>query len=417
VIAMDLGAAFQRFFENTGVMLILEDPLYLVFIIIGFILLYLAIRKRIEPLLLAGIGVGMILANIPGAHLMTPGTIMGLETGGPSGAEAAAGPLFVIYKLLIETEIIPLLIFLCLGAMTDFRPLIAQPYTFILGAAAQLGVVIALLGALFMGFTLNEAASIGIIGGADGPTTIYTAVKLAPHILGPVALAAYTYMALVPIIQPPIIRLLPKKQRAVRMKPPRKVSDLEALLFPVMLVVVTPLLVPKATPIIGMIALGNILKESGVTELVERLAKTSANELMNILIILLTVTVGSTMSVDMINYYSKTMGITREEFLLRFSLTFLWGLMAFITSTIGGVIFGEIMYIATKGKVNPAIGAAGVSAVPMAARVVQREVSRVDPGNYIIMNAMGPNVAGVIGTAIVAGIYIDFVQLYTAGAP
>lgn len=414
---MDLGAAFQRFFENTGVMLILEDPLYLVFIIIGFILLYLAIRKRIEPLLLAGIGVGMILANIPGAHLMTPGTIMGLETGGPSGAEAAAGPLFVIYKLLIETEIIPLLIFLCLGAMTDFRPLIAQPYTFILGAAAQLGVVIALLGALFMGFTLNEAASIGIIGGADGPTTIYTAVKLAPHILGPVALAAYTYMALVPIIQPPIIRLLPKKQRAVRMKPPRKVSDLEALLFPVMLVVVTPLLVPKATPIIGMIALGNILKESGVTELVERLAKTSANELMNILIILLTVTVGSTMSVDMINYYSKTMGITREEFLLRFSLTFLWGLMAFITSTIGGVIFGEIMYIATKGKVNPAIGAAGVSAVPMAARVVQREVSRVDPGNYIIMNAMGPNVAGVIGTAIVAGIYIDFVQLYTAGAP
>ena len=405
---MDLATAFMQFLESTGLVLLAQEPLRILFMVIGFVFIYLAVRKRIEPLLLTGIGVGMVLANVPGAHLMTPGQIFG------GGAEAA-GPLFIIYKLFIETEIIPLLIFLCLGAMIDFRPLLAQPYTFILGAAAQLGVFVSLIGALYMGFNLGEAASIAIIGGADGPTTIYTSVKLAPEILGPVALAAYTYMSLVPIIQPPIIRLLPKKHRAVRMKPPRKVSDLEALIFPVLLIIVTALLVPRAIPIVGMLALGNLMKESGVTELLERLVKTSANDLMNILIILLTVTVGSTMSVDMINYYSKIMGITPLEFLRMFALTFLWGLIAFIASTVGGVVFGEIMYIATRGKVNPAIGAAGVSAVPMSARVVQREVSRVDPGNYIIMNAMGPNVAGVIGTAIVAGIYINFVHLYMLG--
>ena len=405
---MDLATAFMQFLESTGLVLLVQEPLRILFMVIGFIFIYLAVRRRIEPLLLTGIGVGMVLANVPGAHLMTPGQIFG------GGAEAA-GPLFIIYKLFIETEIIPLLIFLCLGAMIDFRPLLAQPYTFILGAAAQLGVFVSLIGALYMGFNLGEAASIAIIGGADGPTTIYTAVKLAPEILGPVALAAYTYMSLVPIIQPPIIRLLPKKHRAVRMKPPRKVSDLEALIFPVLLIIVTALLVPRAIPIVGMLALGNLMKESGVTELLERLVKTSANDLMNILIILLTITVGSTMSVDMINYYSKIMGITPLEFLKMFALTFLWGLIAFMASTVGGVVFGEIMYFATRGKVNPTIGAAGVSAVPMSARVVQREVSRVDPGNYIIMNAMGPNVAGVIGTAIVAGIYINFVHLYMLG--
>ncbi len=405
---MDLATAFMQFLESTGLVLLVQEPLRILFMVIGFVFIYLAVRKRIEPLLLTGIGVGMVLANVPGAHLMTPGQIFG------GGAEAA-GPLFIIYKLFIETEIIPLLIFLCLGAMIDFRPLLAQPYTFILGAAAQLGVFVSLIGALYMGFNLGEAASIAIIGGADGPTTIYTSVKLAPEILGPVALAAYTYMSLVPIIQPPIIRLLPKKHRAVRMKPPRKVSDLEALIFPVLLIIVTALLVPRAIPIVGMLALGNLMKESGVTELLERLVKTSANDLMNILIILLTITVGSTMSVDMINYYSKVMGITPFEFLRMFALTFLWGLIAFMASTVGGVVFGEIMYFATRGKVNPAIGAAGVSAVPMSARVVQREVSRVDPGNYIIMNAMGPNVAGVIGTAIVAGIYINFVHLYMLG--
>ncbi len=405
---MDLATAFMQFLESTGLVLLVQQPLRILFMVIGFVFIYLAVRKRIEPLLLTGIGVGMVLANVPGAHLMTPGQIFG------GGAEAA-GPLFIIYKLFIETEIIPLLIFLCLGAMIDFRPLLAQPYTFILGAAAQLGVFVSLIGALYMGFNLGEAASIAIIGGADGPTTIYTAVKLAPEILGPVALAAYTYMSLVPIIQPPVIRLLPKKHRAVRMKPPRKVSDLEALIFPVLLIIVTALLVPRAIPIVGMLALGNLMKESGVTELLERLVKTSANDLMNILIILLTITIGSTMSVDMINYYSKIMGITPLQFLKMFALTFLWGLIAFIASTVGGVVFGEIMYFATRGKVNPAIGAAGVSAVPMSARVVQREVSRVDPGNYIIMNAMGPNVAGVIGTAIVAGIYINFVHLYMLG--
>jgi len=404
---MSLESAFLQFFQTTGIVYLFKEPLRVLFMAIGFTFVYLALRKHIEPLLLTGIGVGMILANVPGAHLMSPGHFLG---GGPG----AAGPLFIIYKLFIETEIVPLLIFLCLGAMIDFRPLLAQPYTFILGAAAQLGVFTSMMGALYMGFNLGEAATIGIIGGADGPTTIYTAVKLAPEILGPVALAAYTYMSLVPIIQPPIIRLLPKKHRMVRMKPPRKVSDLEALLFPVILIVVTALLVPKAIPIIGMLALGNLMKESGVTELLERLVKTSANDLMNILIILLTVTVGATMSVDMIKYYSKMMGITPMHFLEMFGLTFLWGLLAFIASTIGGVAFGEIMYFVTKGKVNPVIGAAGVSAVPMSARVVQREVSRVDPGNYIIMNAMGPNVAGVVGTATVAGIYINYVHLFMA---
>lgn len=401
-----------KFFLHTGIFNF--SPLQLLFLAIGLLFIYLAIAKRIEPLLLTGIGTGMVLANIPLAHLaappetLTPGaslTITDLVQGG-------AGPLFILYYIFVQTEIIPLLIFLGLGALTDFRPLIAQPYTFILGAAAQLGVFVAMLGALFMGFHLNEAASIGIIGGADGPTTIYTTIKLAPYLLGPTALAAYTYMSLVPIIQPPIIRLLPRKHRAVKMKPPRQVHQLEALMFPIILMVIATIFVPKATPLIGMLALGNLFRESGITEVVERLSKTAANEFMNILTILLTITIGSTMSIDMVQYYSQQMGITAEEFLTKFVLIFVWGLLAFAISTTGGVLFGEILYFVTKGKVNPIIGAAGVSAVPMSARVCQREAQRIDPTNFIIMNAMGPNVAGVIGTATAAGIYIDFVQRF-----
>lgn len=396
--------AINSFLLKTGIAGL--TPLHTIFILIGLLLIYLAVAKKVEPLLLVGIGVGMVLANIPYAHLISAGDP---ELGVPPG------PLFIIYKMFIESELVPLLIFLGLGALTDFRPLIAQPYTFLLGAAAQLGVFMAMIGALYIGFNLNEAASIGIIGGADGPTTIYTAIQLAPYILGPVALAAYTYMALVPIIQPPIIRLLPKKHRAIKMKPPRAVHPLEALLFPIVLLVVTSLLVPRATPIIGMIALGNIFRECGVTEVVERLSKTAANELMNILTILLTITIGSTMSVDMITYYSKITGITPIEFLFKFALIFVWGLLAFAVSTFGGIILGELMYFITKGKVNPIIGAAGVSAVPMSARVCQREAQLVDPTNYIIMNAMGPNVAGVIGTAVAAGVYIEYVLTFYEG--
>jgi len=398
---MDPVGAIDSFLLKTGFAGM--TPLHAIFIGIGLLLIYLAVAKKIEPLLLIGMGTGMVLANIPFAHLAYPGDP---EAGIPPG------PLFIIYELFVGNALIPLLIFLGLGALTDFRPLIAQPYTFLLGAAAQLGVFMTMLGALYMGFNLNEAATIGIIGGAVGPATIYTATQLAPYILGPVALAAYMYMALVPIIQPPIIRLLPKKHRATKMRPPRQVHQLEALLFPIVLLVITSLLVPKAAPIIGMIALGNLFRESGITEVVERLSKTAANELMNILTILLTVTVGSTMSVDMVTYYSRISGMPPTELLYKFALIFIWGLLAFIISTIGGVALGEIMYFITKGKVNPIIGAAGVPAVPMSARVCQKEAQRVDPTNYIIMNAMGPNVAGVISTAVVTGVYIEYVLTF-----
>ncbi len=412
-----LADSIVKFFLHTG--LFNFDVYQLLFLAIGLVLIYLAVVKRIEPLLLTGIGTGMVLANIPMAGLASPpATLFEANTTGVMGitlndlVNGGAGPLFILYYIFIQTELVPLFIFLGLGALTDFRPLIAQPYTFILGAAAQLGVFVAMLGTLMLGFHLNEAASIGIIGGADGPTTIYTTIKLAPYILGPTALAAYTYMSLVPIIQPPIIRLLPRKHRAVKMKPPRQVHPLEAMMFPILLMVVATIFVPKATPLIGMLALGNLFRESGITEVVERLSKTAANEFMNILTILLTITVGSTMSMDMVRFFSKQMGITIEEFLMKFAIIFVWGLLAFAFSTLGGVIFGEIMYIVTKGKVNPIIGAAGVSAVPMSARVCQREAQRIDPTNFILMNAMGPNVAGVIGTATAAGIYIDFVQRF-----
>ncbi len=385
--------AFQNFLLSTGIAGI--TPLHLVFIVIGFIFLYLGLYRKVEPLLLIGLGVGMILANIPGIHLAVGEGFLGL-----------------IRKYLIENELVPLFIFLGLGALTDFRPLIAQPYTLLLGAAAQLGVFITLLGSLALGFHLNESAAIAIIGGADGPTTVYTCATLAPYILGPVALAAYTYMSMVPIIQPPIIRLLPKKHRAVKMKPPRKVSDEEALLFPIVLLSVTALLVPASTPLIGMLALGNIFRESHISEVVERLAKTSATQLMDVLIILLTLGVGSTLSVDYINMMAPKVHLSPVKFLFDFGLIFVWGLFAFAVSTLGGVLFGELMYFITGGRVNPAIGAAGVSAVPMSARVVQKEVQRVDPSNYIIMNAMGPNVAGVIGTATVAGVYIGYVKAW-----
>jgi len=355
---------------------------------IGGVLIYLGIAKKFEPLLLVGIGSGIILANLPLEELVKPAT--DTEMG---------GILWYFRTYLLETEIIPLLIFLGLGALTDFEPMLSNPRTILLGAAAQLGVFIALVGAIALGFELRGAASIAIIGGADGPTTIYVATKMqqmgGPDILGAVAVAAYSYMALVPIIQPPIIRLLTtKEERKVRMPYAfRPVSRRTKIIFPLALAIVVGVIVPKAAPIVGMFAFGNLLRECGV---VERLSSTAQNELMNIVTILLGITVGSTMPAAVFLEWG-----TIKIFLL--------GLFAFGFSTAGGVLLGKLMYRLSGKRINPIIGAAGVSAVPMAARVAQSEATREDPENFLLMHAMGPNVAGVIGTATAAGVLIALV--------
>ena len=377
---MDWSSLFEGFTDL--------GPGTLIMLVIGGVLIYLGIARRFEPLLLIGIGAGMILANLPVGELVKP------ATDGEMG-----GILWYFRTYLLETEVIPLLIFLGLGALTDFEPMLSNPRTILLGAAAQLGVFIALIGAVAIGFDLRGAASIAIIGGADGPTTIYVATKMhemgGPDILGAVAVSAYSYMALVPIIQPPIIRLLTtKEERAVRMPYTfRPVSRRTKIIFPLALAIVVGIIVPKAAPIVGMFAFGNLLRESGV---VERLSSTAQNELMNIVTILLGITVGSTMSA-VIFLKVETIEI------------FFLGLAGFCFSTAGGVLLGKLMYRLSGKKINPIIGAAGVSAVPMAARVCQREASREDPENFLLMHAMGPNVAGVIGTATVAGVLIGLV--------
>jgi len=344
---------------------------------IGMGLIYLGIRYKMEPLLLVPIGLGAILANIPLAGIADP--------------EEIGGVLGIFVKYLISLEIVPTLIFMGIGAMTDFGPLLADPKTFLLGAAAQIGIFLALLGAMFLGFVPAEAASIGIIGGADGPTTIYVTSILAPHMLGATAVAAYTYMALVPIIQPPIIKALTtKKERMIRMKQLRNVSKREKIIFPIVVIIVAGMLVPKAIPLIGMLMVGNLFKESGVTD---RLAKGSREELMNIVTIILGLGVGSTMAADK---------FLRTETIL----VMLLGIFAFATATAGGVLLGKLMNMVSKEKINPMIGAAGVSAVPMAARVVQRLGKEADPQNNLLMHAMGPNIAGVLGSATAAGVLI-----------
>ncbi|MBE0415533.1 MAG: sodium ion-translocating decarboxylase subunit beta [Dehalococcoidia bacterium] len=348
-------------------------------ILVGGVLIYLAIRRRYEPLLLLPIGFGVILANLPLTGLLSTETE-------PAGLLSYLG-------LGVYLVIFPPLIFLGIGAMTDFAPLIANPKTFFLGAAAQLGIFTTLFGALALGFSLAESASIGIIGGADGPTTVYTAALLAPHLLGPVAIAAYSYMAMVPIIQPPIMRLLTtKRERAIVMEEMRSVSRLELILFPIGVTVVVILLLPKAAPLIGMLMFGNLLRESGV---VERLARTAGGELLNILTIFLCICVGSMMGAEAVLNLK-----TVELFAL--------GLFAFGFGTAGGVLMGKLMCWLTRGQVNPLIGAAGVSAVPMSARVVQVEGQRENPQNFLLHHAMGPNVAGVIGSAAVAGLFLSF---------
>jgi len=343
-------------------------------ILIGCLLIYLGISKQMEPLLLVPIGLGAILSNIPMTGL--------IEEGG----------IFKIFlKYLIHTEIVPLLIFLGLGALTDFSPLLANPKTFLLGAAAQIGIFTAFIVALFLGFTPQEAASIGIIGGADGPTTIYTTTILAPHLLAATAVAAYSYMSLVPIIQPPIIKALTSKdERKIRMKQLRTVSKKERIVFPIVTIIICGLLAPKALPLIGMLMVGNLFRESGVTD---RLAKGASEELMNIVTIILGLTIGSTMQAS---------SFLRIETLLVLVL----GVLAFASATAGGVLLGKLMNYLSKEEINPMIGAAGVSAVPMSARVVQRLAIEEDAQNHILMHAMGPNVAGVIGSAVAAGILI-----------
>ncbi len=367
-----------------------------IMIAVAFVLLYLAIVKKFEPLLLLPIAFGMLLVNVYPDIMSDP---LAIATPGGVVTDASAhwydsGVLRLIY-CGVKSSIFPCLIFMGVGAMTDFGPLLANPSSLLLGAAAQLGIYVAFLIAIatklipeFEGFTAQEAASIAIIGGADGPTAIYLTGKLAPHLLGPVAVAAYSYMALIPLIQPPIMKLLTtKKEREIKMEQLRTVSKAEKIIFPIVVTVLCVLIIPSTAPLIGMLMLGNLFKESGVTD---RLSDTAQNALCNIVTIMLGVTVGATAE-------GKTFLDVKTILVIAI------GLIAFAFSTAGGVLFGKLMNVVTKGKVNPLIGSAGVSAVPMAARVSQVEGRKYNPTNFLLMHAMGPNVAGVIGSAVAAG--------------
>ena len=359
-----------------------------VMLLVSFVFLFLAIVKKFEPLLLLPIAFGIMLANFPDTGLMAdPAGIMDASQKVAGAHWYDDGVLRLIYAG-VKSSIFPCLIFLGIGAMTDFGPLIARPSSLLLGAAAQFGIYVAFTVAYTLGFTPQEAAAIGIIGGADGPTAIYSASKLAPNLLAPIALAAYSYMALIPLIQPPIMKALTtKKERQVKMKQLRTVSKTEKIIFPIVVTVLCVLLLPSTAPLIGMLMLGNLFKESGVCD---RLSDTAQNSLINIVTIMLGVTVGATAD--------------GEQFLqLRTIKIVFLGLFAFCFSTIGGLLLGKLMYKISGGKINPLIGSAGVSAVPMAARVAQTVGAKENPSNFLLMHAMGPNVAGVIGSAIAAG--------------
>lgn len=365
------------FCKASGIFYLTPGMLFMWFI--GFIFIYLAVAKDYEPLLLLPIGFGIILANLPLTGLMEPDH----------------GLLWRFYHYGIHWEIIPPLIFLGVGALTDFGPLLSRPSLIFIGAGAQAGVYITFFTARALGFDITEAATIGIIGGADGPTTIFLAANLAPHMLGTCAVAAYSYMAMVPIIQPPVMKLLTtRKERLIRMKKLRKVTRLEKLLFPVVSTIIIVLLVPAAAPLISMLMLGNLFREAKV---VERLTHAAQNELMNIVTIFLGLPVGATMNAEV---FLKPKVI----------FIFIFGLAAFIISTGTGIMLAKLMNLFVKEKINPLIGAAGVSAVPMAARVVHKVGAEEDKKNYLLMHAMGPNVAGVIGTVIAAGIFLTLLQ-------
>ncbi len=377
VVELILGILYTQ----TGVPNLQVKEVVMMFI--AFFFIYLAVAKKFEPLLLLPIGFGIFLVNFP----LVP--LMGFtEAGTPELIRA-------FYKYGVEWEIIPCVIFLGLGAMTDFGPLISNPKTLIIGAGAQLGVFITYIGTLVFGFTLKEAASVGIIGGADGPTTIYLTAKLAPHLLGANALAAYSYMAMVPLIQPPIMRLLTtQKQRRIKMRQLRPVSAREKLLFPMIAAILIILLVPAVAPLMGMFMFGNFMRESGV---VKRLSDTAQNALMNIVTIFLGLSVGATMQAEVF--------LTVKPLLI-----FAFGLMDFVVCTAGGILTVHIMNRFLKEKINPLIGSAGVSAVPMSARVSHNMGIKEDPSNWLLMHAMGPNLAGVIGSAAAAGMFIAMFQ-------
>lgn len=381
VTANDIGQFFSGFWENTGINQFFTGDGWknLIMILIGLLLLYLAIFKKAEPYLLIPIAVGCILSNLPGTNIFV------------KNDDGYSGLLGVLY-LGVSKGIYPCLIFLGIGATTDFGPLISNPKTMILGAAAQIGIFVTFMLAILCGFNAQEAASIGIIGGADGPTAILTTTKLAPELLSSIAIAAYSYMALVPFIQPPVIRALTtKKERMIHMDDMKPVSKTKKILFPIIVMIVVILIVPSCAELIGCLMLGNIIKESGV---VPKLTETAGNALLYIVTILLGITVGAT--------------ATGATFLTLKTLEiFGLGILAFILATAGGVLIGKLMCWLTHGKINPMIGAAGVSAVPMAARVVQKEAQREDPSNFLLMQAMGPNVAGVIGSAVAAGLLIQ----------
>ena len=377
-----------NFLHQTGFSMFAEDPKCLIMILVSFVLMYLAIKKGFEPLLLLPIAFGMLLTNLPGANMYHTEFFSG---GHVHWDQAGNFGLIDYLYLGVKLGIYPSLIFMGVGAMTDFGPLIANPKSWLLGAAAQWGIFLAYLGANAIGFNPMESSSIGIIGGADGPTAIYVTTKLAPDLLGPIAVAAYSYMALVPVIQPPIMKLLTtKEERQIEMKQLRPVKKVEKIIFPIVVTAFVSLLVPSAAPLIGALMLGNLVKESGVAD---RLSKTMQNELMNIVTIFLGVSVGATATAEVFLTW-KTLGIVAM------------GVVAFAMGTAGGVILAKIMNLFCKEKINPLIGSAGVSAVPMAARVSNVEGQKAKPGNFLLMHAMGPNVSGVIGSAIAAGVLL-----------
>lgn len=386
---MSFTQIFIDLYENMGLKAITYGEI--IMISVACLLIYLAIVKKYEPLLLLPIAFGMLLANLPLTGLMNPPVY---ETAA-NGVQVMIEPGGLLYYLYQGDAlgIFPPLIFLGVGAMTDFGPMIANPLAVLMGAAAQIGVFLTYnVAAGLLGFTPQEAATIGIIGGADGPTTIYLATKLAPHLLGTVAVAAYSYMASVPIIQPPIMRALTtKEERQIMMEQLRPVSKTERVIFPIVVTIVVSLILPAAAPLIGMLMLGNLFRESGV---VERLSKAAQNELNNIIVIFLGTSVGATTNAQVF-LNTKTLYII------------ILGLVAFSLSTAGGVLLGKLMNFISGGKINPLIGSAGVSAVPMAARVSQVVAQEEKPGNFILMHAMGPNVAGVIGTAVAAGVFLS----------
>ena len=386
-----MSESLSKFFDETGFAGITWG--HIAMIIISFFLLYLAIKRKFEPLLLLPIAFGMLLTNLPDANMFHSELFAGGHVHWGNFVQDA-GLLDYLY-LGVKLGIYPCLIFIGVGAMTDFGPLIANPKSFMLGAAAQLGIFLTFIGAVALGFTPAQAGSIGIIGGADGPTAIFLTARLAPELLGPIAVAAYSYMALVPVIQPPIMRMLTtKKEREIRMSQLRPVSKTEKILFPIIIAVIISLLLPSAAPLIGCLMLGNLMKECGV---VDRLSKTVQNELMNITVIFLGITVGAT--------------ATAEAFINVKTLSILvLGVIAFGVGTAGGVLLAKFMnlFLPKDKKINPLIGSAGVSAVPMAARVSQTMGQEANPSNFLLMHAMGPNVAGVVGSAVAAGILLSF---------